>query len=503
MRPAISLFIDIISILLATLAAVVLRDNFEFSSARLVAVTPYFVCTAIASAIVLPLLGVNRAFWRFSAIPDYLRIVASLLVIIVASVALTFTVNRVDGVPRSLPPLQFYLAATLLIGARVLYRMRSTFRETRRRSVAPLNIGNEPASITLLLIGLSPLTEIYLQCVTEFARRRISIAGILGRQNRHVGRLVAQHRVLGIPGDLERVLSELEVNGVSVDRIVITASFGSLSRRAREAIAAVQRSGSVQVQYLPADLGFESVAQWETSHTSDGRPVRFEISADELEIMQRRRYWKAKRVIDVAATMALLPLWGLFLILIGTTVAFTMGWPLIFWQQRPGLGGRPFRLYKFRTMDFAIAADGRKLSDSERVSRVGNFLRRTRLDELPQVFNILRGDMSLVGPRPLLPRDQHDACRARLLVRPGLSGWAQVIGGRAISADDKAALDVWYVRNASLWLDIIIVLRTIPMVFFGERTCKGLIDQAWQDLQEARVLKGQFVHIEPANTPAI
>ena len=115
-------------------------------------------------------------------------------------------------------------------------------------------------------------------------------------------------------------------------------------------------------------------------------------------------------------------------------------------------------------------------------------MRRTRLDELPQLFNILRGDMSFVGPRPLLPRDQSDTDRARLLVRPGLTGWAQVVGGRGISADDKAALDVWYVQNASLLLDVSILLRTVPIVLFGERISPVLIERAWHDLANTGVL---------------
>src|SRR5262249_3669200 len=130
--------------------------------------------------------------------------------------------------------------------------------------------------------------------------------------------------------------------------------------------------------------------------------------------------------------------------------------------------GRPFRLYKFRTMRAAHDSEGLRLSDSERVSKVGNALRRLRFDELPQLYNILRGEMSFVGPRPLLPRDQSAATRARLLVRPGLSGWAQVVGGRNITPVEKAALDVWYVCHASLVLDIEIVLRTIPLIFGGE-----------------------------------
>ena len=507
MRSAISVFTDTILILLATLTAVILRDSFEFSSARLIALAPYFLSTTIASAFVLPLFGVSRAFWRFSGMPDYLRIVASLVVITVASVAITFAFNRVEGVPRSLPFLQFYLALTLLVGARVLYRMRYATRQSGR-GMMPLKVADEAAAETVLLVGLNRLTETYLQSVAELAAKRIRIAGILGRRDRHVGRLVSEHKVLGTPEHLGHVLSELEVSGVAIDRIVVTVSRASLSREARDAIAAVQRSASVKVQYMFEALGFEPVALRQvsdgaetTGNPTDGRPVKFEIHADELETMQRRRYWKAKRAIDVVASLFLLAISSAVLILIGLSVAASMGRPLFFRQQRPGLGGRPFRVYKFRTMRTPIAADGRILSDEERVLRVGNFLRRTRLDELPQLFNILRGDMSFVGPRPLLPRDQDDAYRARLLVRPGLTGWAQVVGGRGISAEDKAALDVWYVRNASVLLDIAIVLRTVPVIFVGERTSAELIDRAWRDLGQAGILKG-LVHVQAVRSSA-
>jgi len=132
------------------------------------------------------------------------------------------------------------------------------------------------------------------------------------------------------------------------------------------------------------------------------------------------------------------------------------------------------------------------------VSVIGAFLRRTRLDELPQLLSILTGEMSFVGPRPLLPADQPAGYSARLLVRPGLTGWAQIKGGRAIGAADKAALDVWYVCNMSLALDLRILLATVPMVVFGERVTEAAIVQAWLDLQAAGVCFAQDCVTAPA-----
>src|SRR5262249_44688585 len=163
-----------------------------------------------------------------------------------------------------------------------------------------------------------------------------------------------------------------------------------------------------------------------------------------------RPYWRIKRMMDFAGAACLLVVGLPLAVLVAMLVAIDVGLPATFWQERPGFGGSPFKLYKFRTMSAAHDTEGRRVPDQERLSMIGRFLRRARLDELPQLYNILVGEMSFVGPRPLLPVDQHPAHAARLLVRPGLTGWAQVIGGREISAEDKTALDVWYVHNASL-----------------------------------------------------
>jgi Bacterial sugar transferase len=151
-----------------------------------------------------------------------------------------------------------------------------------------------------------------------------------------------------------------------------------------------------------------------------------------------------------------------------------VGLPVFFWQQRMGAGGRRFLLHKFRTLRTPFDENGRKLTDEERLSPIGRFMRRTRLDELPQLLNILVGDMSLIGPRPLLPRDQRKNIEIRLMVRPGITGWAQVNGGVLLSPDEKEPLDEWYIRNASLWLDLRILFMTAIVFFCGERRTQHL-----------------------------
>ncbi|MBW3656191.1 MAG: sugar transferase [Gemmatimonadetes bacterium] len=148
-----------------------------------------------------------------------------------------------------------------------------------------------------------------------------------------------------------------------------------------------------------------------------------------------------------------------------------MGSPVLFRQTRPGLHGRAFTMYKFRTMRHAYDREGRPLPDPARLTRVGRLLRSTSLDELPELFNVLRGDMSLVGPRPLLPEylplySEEQARRHE--VRPGITGWAQVNGRNAITWEQKFRLDVWYVDNHSLRLDALILLRTVAKVLARE-----------------------------------
>ncbi|WP_213979738.1 sugar transferase [Sphingomonas sp. dw_22] len=174
-----------------------------------------------------------------------------------------------------------------------------------------------------------------------------------------------------------------------------------------------------------------------------------------------------KRAIDVVGAAAGLFFLSPIVLLCAAAVAWSMGRPVLFRQQRPGQGGRPFGMIKFRTMSDARDANGRLLSDGERLTRVGRFLRATSLDELPELWNVLMGDMSLVGPRPLLMvyLERYSSEQARRHdVKPGVTGWAQVNGRNAISWDEKFALDTWYVDNRSLWLDLKILYATVAQV---------------------------------------
>ena len=194
------------------------------------------------------------------------------------------------------------------------------------------------------------------------------------------------------------------------------------------------------------------------------------VAAEPRAVVMRRRRLRAKRMIDVLVSLAGLVVLSPVFVIVAIAVAAKMGRPIFFAQTRPGFKGKLFRMYKFRTMALTQDASGAALPDGERLTPLGHFLRRSSLDELPELINVLKGDMSLVGPRPLLPeylpyysseqRRRHD-------MRPGVTGWSQVNGRNALTWEDKFALDVWYVDHFSLWLDIKIALKTVWVMIAG------------------------------------
>ncbi len=183
-----------------------------------------------------------------------------------------------------------------------------------------------------------------------------------------------------------------------------------------------------------------------------------------------------KRLFDIVVSVSTLLILSLPMGVLIILVRYKLGSPIFFRQIRPGLHAKPFEMIKFRTMIDAYSAHGALSPDFERLTPFGSFLRSTSLDELPELWNVLKGDMSLVGPRPLLMEylPLYSSTQARRHeVRPGITGWAQVNGRNALSWDEKFALDVWYVDNRSFWLDIKILLMTVKKVIQREGISGG------------------------------
>lgn len=178
-----------------------------------------------------------------------------------------------------------------------------------------------------------------------------------------------------------------------------------------------------------------------------------------------------KRIFDLVLILLSFPLLFPVFIIVAILVKWKLGSPILYSQARPGLNAKPFKMFKFRSMTDARDENGELLSDAERLTRFGRLLRSTSLDELPELWNVVKGDMSLVGPRPLLmeyvPLYSAEQAR-RHEVRPGITGWAQVNGRNSISWDERFKLDVWYVTNRSLWLDLKIIFLTLKKVVVRE-----------------------------------
>jgi lipopolysaccharide/colanic/teichoic acid biosynthesis glycosyltransferase len=336
-------------------------------------------------------------------------------------------------------------------------------------------------------VGANTVAELFLVSAKEFAAPRVQVAGIIAEEPSLRGRVIQQTPVLGVMKELQEILQSLEVHGVTIDRVVVAIASYRLQPRSLEILLEVEKSSNVVVQFLSERLGFEDNPEG-ASLPSDQmlnsvprqRSIpRFRGLVDLDHANSTTKFFRhGKRIVDIIGAAFLLVTTVPFATLVAFIVALDVGFPVIFWQQRPGLYGRPFKLYKFRTMRAAHDKHRRRIPDDQRSSVVGKMLRRARLDEWPQLYNVLIGDMSLVGPRPLLPCDQTAESASRLSMRPGITGWAQVNGGRIISTSDKLILDIWYVQNASWMLDLAIVLRTVSMVLFGDRINIEAVNQA-------------------------
>lgn len=488
---------DVALAVLATLSAIFLRTDLSVQWPDLAASVPYLCVTAAAATLFVGAWGLDLGFWRYASLVDIVKVIGVCLMTTVATVAAVFAYNRLEGVARAIPVMQPVLIAVFLLAPRLLARARFTMRRRNPPRVAAPVTAVPPESV--LVVGLNSLTEVYLRALLEAGDTRFAIAGIVSARTRHVGRFLRQYHVLGTFDEVGQVIADLAVHGVYVSRVILAVPFAALPDRARQSLARLQEEQDILLDPLAERLAGALPAaanrqeQDERAEADDrvaphGQepPAVAGLRPAERERMTRAPYWRWKRAVDLAGTalaaLLLLPVGGLVLLL----VTIDLGWPPIFWQNRLGLGGGVFRVYKFRTMAPAHDHKGLPIPEEDRLSGIGALLRRSRLDELPQLWNVLVGDMALTGPRPLLSIDQPDDARDRLAVRPGLTGWAQVQGGRRVSNAEKAALDLWWIRNASFGLDLRILFGTVRMALTGERVNERALAQAWANLEEDR-----------------
>ena len=326
----------------------------------------------------------------------------------------------------------------------------------------------------IIVLGANRAASFYIRTIDTFSAG--NVMAILDSSQRLRNRILNGRRIIGAPEDLSSIIHEYKIHGIEIRKIVVAADRSELSQAVWDCL---NSDASIGLEFLTDD---GNVIQGQ----SDGRPAYAlraaalplnDTTAADIILAERRNYWKLKGVIDGGVASLLLVILTPVMAAVGLSVRLGIGSPVIFWQRRVGQNGTAFYLFKFRTLLAPGDGHGDRPDEPGRFSRLGCFLRRTRLDEIPQLFNVLRGDMAIVGPRPLLPVDQPPSVGIRLAVRPGVTGWAQVHGGNLITPEEKNALDEYYIRNASLWLDLKILAKTAKVLFTGDGPESKRVDQ--------------------------
>jgi len=412
----------------------------------------------------------SSPLFRFYSIRDALELIKACIVIAAVSAVLTFLLTRLQDEPRSIPILHFMLLASGLLTGRVLLRLRATHRDTRTAGAS----SKKPEHV--LIIGASRLAWFFTKIIEDLVPGDYQIAAILDSQAQLRHRSLNGYPIIGTPTELEKVIADFVAHGVSIDTVVLAAQPDELPAGDWQEILRVCNALNIELEILP-----ERLFSARSAHADAPLPPEAKIPESALPASLRGPFWKIKRALDIAITIAstlvLLPV----IFIVCLLVMIDVGVPVVFWQQRLGRNSTALHLYKFRTLHTLFDRRTKERREAQSPSAVGRFLRATRLDELPQLWNVLSGDMSIIGPRPLLPIDQPEDATLRLAVRPGLTGWAQICGGRLISIEEKNALDEWYIRHASFRLDGYIVWRTIWMMLAGEQRDEIAIQAALRD----------------------
>ncbi len=369
-----------------------------------------------------------------------------------SAAAIAFTITRLDQIPRSVPAIHFLTLLAILLSGRLFQAKVAKHRESRAaRAIAHDNEKN------VIIVGGGTLTSLYVGFLESIPNGGWRIAAILDDRKWLQGRSILGHAIVGGTEEAEALLDDFAQHGLKMTTVVVCDPDHGRALDYRDRLAPLCRSRGLQLEVLVERLGvFDDERATRRSPT---RPV----------FLANAGYFHTKRAFELVIAALGLVVFLPVLVLTSLLVLATVGSPVIFWQRRVGHHGRPIFVYKFKTMRNTVDRRGRLLSAYERRTRIGQILRATRLDELPQLLNVINGDMAIIGPRPLLPIDQPAEPSLRLAVAPGLTGWAQINGGKLVSTEEKNSLDEWYVQNASFRLDAEIVWRTFLTVLRGDR----------------------------------
>lgn len=388
---------------------------------------------------------------EYFSVNDALAILKAVIAAGLMTSSAIFLLTRLEGIPRSAAIVHALVLAAGLVLWRLLVRMAYA-------EVQPAHRPSETVAERILMVGATRLAAQYIQLLDSYSGQRQQVVALLDDGPKRIGRSIFGIRVVGPSSQLRATIDEYAIHGIHIDRVIIAGDDDLLPQ---ETLAEIRRACSqypIRLDFIPALIGLHK------SRALDSAAATQEADTS----AQLPSYLQIKRGVDLVFTLALIVLLSPLLLAVCVLAFVDVGSPIFFWQQRIGQHGRSFLLYKVRTLRPPFDWMGQSMPDDKRLSWIGAFLRKTRLDEFPQLLNVLVGDMSLIGPRPLLPQDQPENPAVRLTIRPGLTGWAQVNGGVSLSPKLKNELDEWYVRNASPALDLRIMFMTMRFLFTGE-----------------------------------
>jgi lipopolysaccharide/colanic/teichoic acid biosynthesis glycosyltransferase len=454
---------DVAIAVLALPAAFMLHENALLLPARRVEyILSALPLVAVSALVASLLIGSYRAVWRYLGIPEIIRVAQMALAAVLIFQLGQFFVDRLEGMPRAAVPLQFLIMLFLMLASRIFYG------EVLRRTEGGVGVFGKPA----LLIGSGDGAALFIRLRQLAGQHEFEPVGILCDQVA-TNRSIAGVPVLGDLADFDRVVANLRVQGMPPAVIVITRPHHEIGYTAVGGLIEKATALGINTAELPDLMRFKGDIR-----DSLAPPMPATITV----------YPKLKRVFDIVVSAGVLIFTFPLLAIAAIAVAVFIQRPVLFVQVRPGLARRPIKLVKFRTMRDPLDVRGNRLTDAERTPFVGHILRRTRLDELPQFWNVLIGNMAIIGPRPLLSIDLEampDQGESRCRTRPGITGWAQVNGGHQLTPEEKLALDRYYIEHASFQLDARIVWRTVMMMLFGERRDDEAIATALKPFAQA------------------
>lgn len=475
---------DVLVAAVAPAFAFLLRDPESVSGAGLQQAALYCIIAFVVTLTSIHYFGAGRILSRFLSAADVVQILKTSLAAAALSAAVGFMISRLDGAPRSIPAIHFVVLAGLLVGGRALKGEWARRLEGRSAFVGAADDLSAGRSENVIIVGATRVADLYAQMLECLPGPQRRVVAVLDADQRLRGRFFSGRIIAGSVDDVAFIVSEYAVHGVRIHRVVVADVTVGRSSAAGGRLIEFGLDKGVHIEFLEdafagASSSGSALACAATSPADGLSPAGAGAAQAGSEAgSPRLGYWRARRAVDLIVSLLGLVALAPIMLIVAALVALDVGAPVVFWQERVGRNGRAIRVHKFRTLGSPLDRSGRVLRDDERLSLVGRFLRATRLDEIPQLVDVLRGDMSLIGPRPLLPVDIPSGPSIRATVRPGLTGWAQVHGGKLVTPDEKVALDEYYIRNASFRIDLKIVWRTAVIVVRGDRRKQSVVDRA-------------------------